>query len=256
MRVWTVRHGSVAAMVLATALVWSGCREGSAPSDGKTESQAQGGQVDRKASGSQGSVEQKSSKHASGAGEIDRSTAARQATVQPVTLAVGTALKGQLENTISTDKNQVGDPVRFRTSEPITTSGRTVVAAGARVLGTVTYVRAAGRMKGAAELTIRFTELELASGQRFPITCEPFRQVVKGDGKETAAEIGGGAAAGGILGGALGGKGGALKGVAIGAAVGTGVAAGTRGDQIVLPAGKSITVRLSAPTTVTNDTAS
>jgi hypothetical protein len=242
-------------VALATALVWSGCREGSAPSASQSESPAQGEQVEGKANGSK-DAGSKDSKHAAEAGERDRSTPARQATIQPVTLPVGTALKGELETTVATDKNQVGDPVRFRTSEPITANGRTVVAAGARVLGTVTYVRAAGRMKGAAELTIRFTELELASGQRFPITCEPLRQVVKGDGKETAAEIGGGAAAGGILGGALGGKGGALKGVAIGAAVGTGVAAGTKGNQIVLPAGKSISVRLSAPTTLTNDTAS
>jgi len=236
-------------MLLATAFVWSGCREGSAPSDGTSGSEARGEQVAEPANGTTGVTAEKDAKP-------ERPTPPRQASVQPVTLPVGTALKGALETTVATDKNQVGDPVRFRTTEPLTANGHTVVGAGARVLGTVTYVRAAGRMKGAAELTIRFTELELASGQRLPITCEPFRQVVKGDGKETAAEIGGGAAAGGILGGALGGKGGALKGVAIGAAVGTGVAAGTKGDQIVLPAGQSISVRLSAPATLAPGTAS
>lgn len=250
---WTMRHGSVAAMALATVLVWSGCREGSAPSDGTSESQARGEQVAERGNGTSEVAGSKDTKQATG---TERPEPARQATVQPVTLPVGTAFRGALETAVATDKNQVGDPVRFRTTEPVTANGRTVVPSGARVLGTVTYVRAAGRMKGAAELTIRFTDLELASGQRHAITCEPFRQVVKGDGKETAAEIGGGAAAGGILGGALGGKGGALKGAAIGAAVGTGVAAGTKGEQIVLPAGKSISVRLSAPATLVNGTAS
>jgi hypothetical protein len=95
-------------------------------------------------------------------------------------------------------------------TEPVVVEGRTVVPAGSAVHGTVTHVRSAGRVKGAAELTVRFTELTLADGRSVPVTCEPLRRVAKGDGKESAAEIGGGAAVGGILGGVLGGKDGAL----------------------------------------------
>jgi hypothetical protein len=99
-------------------------------------------------------------------------------------------------------------------------------------------------------LTLRFTELELPNGKTYPIECDAYRQVIKGDGKETAAEIGGGAAVGSIIGGVLGGKSGALKGAAIGGAAGTGMAAATKGDQIVLPAGRTLDVQLSAPLTL------
>jgi len=169
----------------------------------------------------------------------------------PAVLAVGTALSGSLQNTLSTDKSQVGEAVRVRVTEPVVVDGRTVVPVGSIVHGAVTHVRSAGRVHGAAELTVRFTELELANGERHAITAEPFRRVVKGDGKETAAEIGGGAAAGGILGGVLGGGDGALKGGAIGAAVGTGIAVATKGDQIVIPAGQTCKVTLTVPITLT-----
>ena len=168
-----------------------------------------------------------------------------------MTLAVGTVLEGTLQTTVSSDKSHVGDVVTMRTTEPVSFGGRTVVPVGSSVHGTVTHVQAAGRLKGAAELTVRFTELEV-QGARVAITCEPLRRVVKGDGRETAAEIGGAGAVGGVLGGVIGGdKADVLKGAAIGAAVGTGVAAATKGDAIVLAAGKSVTVTLSAPTSLT-----
>jgi hypothetical protein len=168
----------------------------------------------------------------------------------PVTLAVGTTFSATLQTPIATNKNQVGDAVTLQTSDPVVVAGKTVVPAGSVIHGEVTHVRDAGRIKGASELTLRFTELELPNGKTYPIECDAYRQVIKGDGKETAAEIGGGAAVGSIIGGVLGGKSGALKGAAIGGAAGTGMAAATKGDQIVLPAGRTLDVQLSAPLTL------
>jgi hypothetical protein len=73
----------------------------------------------------------------------------------------------------------------------------------------------------------------------------------KGDAKESAMEVGGGAAAGALIGGILGGKDDIAKGAAAGAAVGAGVAVATKGDQIVLPAGQKIKVHLESPVTIT-----
>lgn len=222
------------ALGLGVALV-VGCR-GGAPADGE-----------------RGTAKDEASRPESRAGQSSKATP-RQ--VQPVTLAAGTAVEARLESAVATDKNRVGDPVVLRTTESVVTNGRTAVPAGSVVHGTVTHVRAAGRVKGAAELTVRFTELELPNGQRFAITCEPYRQAAKGDGKESAAEIGGGAAVGGVLGGVLGGKDDVLKGAAIGAAVGTGVAVATKGEQIVLPAGRTLRVRLASPVTLSQGTTS
>jgi len=171
-----------------------------------------------------------------------------------VVLAIGTVLQSTLESSVATDKNGVGDAVTLRTSQPVVAEGRTVVPAGAVVHGRVTHVRSAGRVKGAAELTVRFTELELPTGERVAITCDPLRRVAKGDGRETAAEIGAGAVVGGALGGVLGGKDDVLKGAAVGAVVGTGLAVGTKGQQVVLPAGQTVKITLAAPLTLPANT--
>jgi len=175
---------------------------------------------------------------------------------QPAVLAAGTSIAVVLQHAVDTGKAQVGQRVTLHTAGPVQVTGDVVVPAGALVQGTVTHVKSAGRMKGGAELTLRFTELQLPGGKSYAIECEPYRVVSKGDGKETAAEIGGGAAAGGLLAGVVGGKDDILKGAAIGAAVGTGVAVATKGQQIVLPAGKSLEVRLVTPLDLGTRTAS
>jgi hypothetical protein len=99
-------------------------------------------------------------------------------------------------------------------------------------------------------MTLRFVELVTPDGASYPIACEPFVLKGKGDAKESAAEIGGGAVVGGIVGGIAGGKDDIAKGAAIGAVLGTGVAVATKGDQIVLPAGQQLSVTISSPVAV------
>jgi len=167
------------------------------------------------------------------------------------TLTAGTSFTAALQSTIDTGKNKAGDAIRLRTREPVRVNELTVVPAGATISGEVTHVEGAGRIAGGAELTLRFTELTLEDGKSYPISCEPFRLQGKGDAKESAAEIGGGAVAGGIVGGLLGGKDDIAKGAAVGAVLGTGVAVATKGDQIVLPAGQKLKVTLDAPVAIT-----
>ncbi len=169
---------------------------------------------------------------------------------QEETLVAGTTFVGALQNTIDTGKNKVGDALTVRTLQPVRVNEKTVVPAGAAIHGQVTHVDPAGRIAGGAELTLRFTELVLSDGTSYAISSAPFRLKGKGDAKESAAEIGGGAVAGGVLGGVLGGKKGIAKGAVAGAVLGTGVAVATKGDQIVLPAGQKIKVTLTAPVAI------
>ncbi len=166
------------------------------------------------------------------------------------TLTAGTQFVGTLQNTINTGKNKEGDPVTIQTIEDVRVNEVTVVPAGSTIRGQVTHIDPAGRIAGGAELTLRYTELELPSGQSYAISAQPLRLEGKGDAKESALEIGGGAVAGGIIGGILGGKDDIGKGAAAGAVVGTGVAVATKGDQIILPAGQKIRVTLASPVTV------
>jgi hypothetical protein len=165
-------------------------------------------------------------------------------------LAAGTNIVAALQSTVDTGKNHVGDKVVLRTVEDIQVGGTTVVPAGATLNGEVTHVDPAGRVAGGAELTLRFTELVMPGGAMYAISVVPLRLEGKGDAKESAIEIGGGAVAGGIIGAILGGKDDIAKGAVVGAVVGTGVAVATKGDQIVLPAGQKLRISLRDPVSI------
>lgn len=167
------------------------------------------------------------------------------------TLPSGTVLLGTLQNTIDTGKNDEGDPVRLKLTSSERVGGVVVVPAGSTVRGTCTLVDGAGRVAGGAKLTIRWTDLVLPDGRSYNISSVPLRLEGKGDAKESAIEIGGGAVLGGVIGGIIGGKDDIGKGAAAGAVVGTGVAVATKGDQIVLPVGQKIQVTLDEPVRVT-----
>ena len=72
------------------------------------------------------------------------------------------------------------------------------------------------------------------SGRTYNIQTNQWSRAGKGEGKNTATKVGGGAAAGAVLGGIIGGGKGAAIGAAAGAGAGTGVAASKKGEQIKL----------------------
>jgi hypothetical protein len=158
----------------------------------------------------------------------------------------GTRLVAALDNTVSTARTEPGDPVRLRTVKSLELADGTTVPEGIVIEGEVVRARGGGRLAGAPELTIRFTALSL-QGQRQEITADPLRMRGKDDLGESAALIGGGAVVGGVVG-ALAGN--TTAGVAAGAVIGTGTAVVTKGDQIVLPAGQKLRVRLAQAVTV------
>jgi hypothetical protein len=165
------------------------------------------------------------------------------------TIPAGTTLVAALERTISTADIRVGDPVVLRTVQPVRLPDGGEIPPGAAVHGEVMHARGGGRIAGAPELTLRFTALVIDDGI-FALTSDPFRVRGDNDAGESAATIGGGAVAGGLVGGLLGGRKDVLKGALAGAVIGTGVAVATKGDQIVLPSGVKLRIRLSAPVTV------
>ena len=68
--------------------------------------------------------------------------------------------------------------------------------------------------------------------------------------KDDAVKIGGGAAAGAVIGGILGGGKGAATGAALGGGAGTGVVLATRGKEVGLASGASVTATLADAVTV------
>lgn len=163
------------------------------------------------------------------------------------TIPAGTRVVAALQSTVSTERNEAGDRIELITRDPVKLAEGGVLPEGAQIEGQVTHSEGGGRIAGAPELTLRFTQL-VVDGRSYPITAEPFRVRGKSDAAESAAEIGGGAVVGGIIGAVAGST---VKGAVVGAVLGTGVAVATKGNQIVLPAGQRLRVTISQPVRVT-----
>ncbi len=185
-----------------------------------------------------------------GVGVISAVVFGRARGKREATIPAGVTLVAALERGVSTERTRVGDNVTLRTTAPIRLDANEVIPEGVLIRGSVTESKGGGRVAGRPELALRFTDLEV-DGDRYAISADPFRFGGLNDAAQSAGGIGGGAVAGGILGRVIGGKGSTVKGAVVGAVIGTGVAVATEGDQLVLPAGQKLRVRLNGPVTVT-----
>lgn len=162
------------------------------------------------------------------------------------TIPAGTTVVGGLDNTVSTKNAEPGTVVVITTTQPLELSEDVTIPSGMELRGEVTHAKGGGRISGAPELTIRFTSLDV-HGNRYPVSAQPFRVRGTSDAKESAIQIVGGTAAGAVVGAITGHT---VRGAVAGAAIGTGVAVLTKGDQITLPAGQRLRVRLTEPVTI------
>jgi hypothetical protein len=88
------------------------------------------------------------------------------------------------------------------------------------------------------------------NGRVYPLRGNVIQALEAGGYKDDAEKIGTGAAVGAILGGILGGVKGAITGILIG---GGGVVAATEGENVVLPEGTVLRMRLDSALTVRNN---
>ena len=118
-----------------------------------------------------------------------------------------------------------------------------LVPAGSIVRGTVSSVTRAGRIERKGSLTLAFDRITV-DGRSYPIRAT-VTQALESEGiRGETTRIGAGAGVGAIIGGILGGVKGALAGILIG---GGGVVAATDGQDVELPAGSTLRVRLDSP---------
>lgn len=163
-----------------------------------------------------------------------------------VTVPAGTVLDVEFTQTVASNTSAAGDSFRARVAQDVTEDGEVVIPAGSEILGQVTEAVPTRKVGGQAKLALRFTDLVLPSGATVPIDASFVQQGRSETGRD-AARIGGGAAAGAILGRVLG-KGnrskGAVIGAIIGAAAGTAIASKTPGEEVVIPAGTAVSLKL------------
>jgi hypothetical protein len=165
-----------------------------------------------------------------------RSTTSSQAGVVPM----GTELDVRLEQSLNSDTAQVEDRFEATTVVDLRENNRVVIPAGSRVRGVVTAVKNAGRVERKGELQLSFDQITV-NGRNLPIRGTVTQALEAGGYRDDAEKIGAGAAVGAILGGILGGVKGAITGILIG---GGGVVAATEGEDVNLPSGTILRMRL------------
>jgi hypothetical protein len=178
----------------------------------------------------------------------------------PYLVDAGTKIPLVMINSVSTRHAAEGDRLYLETSFPILANGKIVIPPGSYVAGTVTSAKRGGRVKGKAELFLRFDSLTLPNGVTRDfrarvggIDGRSSQQLDRSEGKITAEAtkgsdartVGEGAAGGasiGVIAGSVSGRPG--MGAGIGAAAGA--AAGlmgvmlTRGQDVVLGRGTTV----------------
>ena len=170
------------------------------------------------------------------------------ARIRTLTGPASTRMDVTLGTSLASDTSRAEDSVKATLSEPVVIDEITVIPSGSTLLGNVTRVQESGRVKGVAELGLRFDRLQVGS-VTYDISTQPLFYRAEPTKKEDAVKIGIGAAAGAIVGAITGGKKGAAIGTAVGAGGGTAVVLATDGDEIRLPAGRALKVLFSDPLT-------
>lgn len=163
-----------------------------------------------------------------------------------VTIPAGTPLRLTLQSAISSDNSKPEDPVRAKLSSAVVVDGTSVVPAGTEVTGFVVDAKQSGRVKGRAELSWRFTRLQL-EGEAHDIRTALISRIAEATKRQDAEKIGIGAGAGAVVGALAGGKKGAVIGTAVGGGAGTGVVLATRGEEVRLGAGAAMSTTLAQP---------
>jgi hypothetical protein len=178
-----------------------------------------------------------------------------------------------LRSTINSRTAYVGQAVYCETIFPITVGNRIVIPTGSFVKGAITQVVRPGRVKGRAQVGLRFETLILASGSTRSLRTslsgfagtgkEDFnRQEGKVKGESSKGEDAGKIAQTTIAGAEIGTITGAVRG-SPGKGLGIGSLAGaaggliwvlaTRGPEVVLPSGTNFEVQLNTPLSFERD---
>jgi hypothetical protein len=166
------------------------------------------------------------------------------------TVPSGTVLKVEMVDSVSSANSKPGESFQAVVTEDILVDSQVAIPAGSAVSGRIVNARGLKKIGGRALLSLEFNAVETPSGE-VPIQAAWSREG-KSETKKDAAIIGGSAAGGALLGRVMNKDDeakGTLVGGLIGGAAGTAIAAGTKGEEIHLPSGTTLTVKLQSPVT-------
>ena len=155
----------------------------------------------------------------------------------------GTEIDVRLLRTLSSKTAQPEDRFEATTTVDLRQGERVLIPAGSAVRGIVSSVTKAGRVERKSSISLAFDQITV-NNRSYPIHAT-VTEAIEGEGyKGDVEKIGAGAGIGAIIGGILGGFKGAMAGILIG---GGGVVAATEGQDVELPPGTVLRIRLDSP---------
>lgn len=187
----------------------------------------------------------------SGAGPRTGTSSARTSNAAPqskqrITVPAGTRVLIRMVDSIDTTKQKTGFRFTATLETNLQAEDRVVAPRGTTVYGRLAQASSSGRMKGSSELTLELTDIVI-NGTAYPLLSSTYEIKGKGEGKNTAKKVVGGAGLGALIGGLAGGGKGAGIGALAGAGAGTAVAATKKGEQLQIPSESLLEFRLEQP---------
>src|SRR5439155_11530446 len=165
------------------------------------------------------------------------------------TLTEGAEIQVRLEQPLSSRTARVEDRFDASVALPVQLDGRVVIPAGTRARGIVTGVQRAERLVRGGRLDLTFDSIYLDDRTRRDMRGSVVSIKENIDlGGENAKRAGIGAVLGGVIGSVIGGTKGAIIGAVLG---GGGALAAKLGEDVELPAGTILTLRLERALDVT-----
>jgi len=170
-----------------------------------------------------------------------------------LTIKAGTFVTVRVDQWLSSDRNQPGDPFSATLARPIVVDGVIVAQRGQTVGGRVAEAKKAGRVDGVSRLGLQLTDLTLVDGQQFPLQSQLIVRTGGTSNGRDAAAIAGTTAVGAAAGAAAGGGAGAAIGAGAGAAAGVIGVLLTRGNPTVVYPESLLTFRIETPVTFSTE---
>ena len=167
--------------------------------------------------------------------------------VSPNVVPAGTEMDVRLSGRLNSGTAVVEDRFEATTLFSLSVDGRLLIPKGAVMRGVVSDVQPGTRTNRTARMTLSFDQITF-EGRAFPLRGT-LTKAIEGEGlRDETTRTAAGAGVGAIIGGLLGGVRGALVGVLVG---GGGTVAATEGEEVDLPQGTTLRVRIDAPLEIT-----
>lgn len=184
-----------------------------------------------------------------------------------VALPSGTRIEIELRDTLSTKYNERGDDFRARVLDDVVVDDQVLIPTGTEIYGAVSHLKRAGRVRGRAQINLRFDEIRFVDGRRAVIDANVVgierrsgEQIKQKDGEgvilapggkgDDAKSIGKASGVGGLIGLISGGGRGAAVGATAGAVAGLAGVLFSRGRDAILESGTQLTIELIQPAEV------